>query len=99
MIEAHEATGGPAFELYALGLEHKHLPGDAAYARLPAADLRALGRAFRQGMLVSVPLHLDTLPGRPSIADLHEALAAHYHGARWCACCRPRPGDGWSRTR
>jgi N-acetyl-gamma-glutamyl-phosphate reductase len=26
MIGAHEASGGPAFELYALGLEHKHLP-------------------------------------------------------------------------
>ena len=29
-------------------------------------------------MLVSIPLHLDTLPGRPSAADLHDALARHY---------------------
>jgi N-acetyl-gamma-glutamyl-phosphate reductase len=29
-------------------------------------------------MLVSVPLHLDTLPGRPRAADLEAALAAHY---------------------
>jgi N-acetyl-gamma-glutamyl-phosphate reductase len=28
---------------------------------------------FRQGMLVSVPLHLDTLPGAPSAADLEAA--------------------------
>src|SRR5690242_758731 len=26
MIEAHDRAGGPAFELYALGLEHKHVP-------------------------------------------------------------------------
>jgi N-acetyl-gamma-glutamyl-phosphate reductase len=31
-------------------------------------------------MLVSIPLHLDTLPGNPKAADLHEALAARYRG-------------------
>ncbi len=35
---------------------------------------------FRQGMLVSVPLHLDALPGRPSGADLREILEKHYAG-------------------
>ena len=35
---------------------------------------------FRQGMLVSVPLHLDTLPGKPSAADLEAALTNHYKG-------------------
>ncbi len=29
-------------------------------------------------MLVSVPLHLDTLPGKPDAADLHGALAERY---------------------
>jgi N-acetyl-gamma-glutamyl-phosphate reductase len=32
-------------------------------------------------MLVSVPLHLDTLPRRPQAADLEAALIAHYRGA------------------
>ena len=36
---------------------------------------------FRQGMLVSVPLHLDALPGKPSARDLEAALAEHYAGA------------------
>jgi N-acetyl-gamma-glutamyl-phosphate reductase len=36
---------------------------------------------FRQGMLVSLPLHLDALPGRPRAEDLRAALAAHYAGA------------------
>ena len=37
---------------------------------------------FRQGMLVSVPLHLDALPGKPTRRDLRAALAAHYGGQR-----------------
>jgi N-acetyl-gamma-glutamyl-phosphate reductase len=81
MIEAHEASGGPAFELYALGLEHKHLPETQKYSRLTRRPIfaPAVGH-YRQGMLVSIPLHLDTLPGNPKAADLHEALAARYRG-------------------
>ena len=37
---------------------------------------------YRQGMLVSVPLHLDTLPGKPKARDLEAALARHYAGAK-----------------
>jgi N-acetyl-gamma-glutamyl-phosphate reductase len=36
---------------------------------------------FRQGMLVSVPLHLDTLPGKPKPADLVRALTDYYAGS------------------
>ena len=63
--------GGPAFELYGLGLDHKHL-----------AELRVLRGArpctpvfvpsvghFRQGMLVSVPLHLDLLRGGHHVVE------------------------------
>ncbi len=82
MIEAHEATGGPAFELYALGLEHKHVPELQTYARLTRCPIFVPSVAHtRQGMLVSVPLHLDTLPGRPTLAGLHAALADHYAGS------------------
>ena len=38
---------------------------------------------YRQGMLVSVPLHLDTLPGKPDGADLHAALAKRYAGSKY----------------
>jgi N-acetyl-gamma-glutamyl-phosphate reductase len=81
MIRAHEETGGPAFELYALGLEHKHLPEAQTYGGLTRRPIfvPSVGH-FRQGMLVSIPLHLDTLPGAPSGDDLHDALAAHYGG-------------------
>ena len=81
-IAAHEKDGGPAFELYALGLEHKHVAETERYAGLARRPIfvPSVGH-FRQGMLVSVPLHLDTLPGRPTGADLHAALAARYAAA------------------
>ena len=79
MIEDYEAGRAPLFETYALGLEHKHLPEIMAYAGLTRRPLfvPSVGN-FRQGMLVQVPLHLDLLPGKPTAADLHNALVEHY---------------------
>jgi len=84
MIEAFESGRAPAFELYGLALEHKHMPEIVAYSGLTTRPIFApsVGN-FRQGMLVSVPLHLDLLPGRPCGADLRAALSAHYRGARY----------------
>jgi N-acetyl-gamma-glutamyl-phosphate reductase len=81
MIEAHERAGGPAFELYGLGLEHKHVPETERYATLTRRPIfiPSVGH-FRQGMLVSVPLHLDTLAGKPTGADLRAVLAERYRG-------------------
>jgi N-acetyl-gamma-glutamyl-phosphate reductase len=83
MISSHDTSGGPAFELYGLGLEHKHVPETQAYARLTRRPLFApsVGH-YRQGMLVSIPLHLDTLPGCPTGAALHDILAARYRDCR-----------------
>jgi N-acetyl-gamma-glutamyl-phosphate reductase len=83
MIAAYETTRtAPAFELYGLGLEHKHVPEIQQYSRLTRRPIfvPSVGN-FRQGMLVSVPLHLDALPGRPTAADLGAALADHYRGS------------------
>lgn len=80
MIESYEVSRtAPAFELYALGLEHKHVPELMMYSRLSRRPIfvPSVGN-FRQGMLVSIPLHLDALPGRPRLADLEAALTAHY---------------------
>jgi N-acetyl-gamma-glutamyl-phosphate reductase len=86
MIEAHDRDGGPAFELYALGLEHKHVPEIERFAGLSRRPIfmPSVGH-FRQGMLVSVPLYLDELPGRPIGADLREALRAFYEGSEYVA--------------
>ncbi len=94
MIEAHEQHGGPAFELYALKLEHKHLPETQLYCRLSRRPIFApsVGH-YRQGMLVSVPLHLDTLTGKPSAADLQAVLEARYCGCEFVRVVAPSP-DG-----
>jgi N-acetyl-gamma-glutamyl-phosphate reductase len=83
MIDAYEAGKAPDFELYGLGLEHKHVPELQKFSKLARRPLfvPSVGN-FRQGMLVSVPLHLDTLPGRPSARDLEAALAKHFAGAK-----------------
>ena len=80
MIAAHEQSGGPAFELYALGLEHKHLPETMEYARITRRPLfvPSVGH-FAQGMLVSIPLFLEEIG--VSAGALLEALASHYQGA------------------
>ena len=94
MIQAHEATHGPAFELYGLGLEHKHVPETQLYGGLTRRPIfvPSVGH-FLQGMLVSVPLHLDTLPGKPGADDLRSALEARYAG---CGLVRvlPAPASG-----
>jgi len=92
MIEAHDRDGGPAFELYALALEHKHVPETELYSGLTRRPifLPSVGH-FRQGMLVSVPLYLDDLPGKPTGADLREALRAFYEG---CEHVKVMAGNG-----
>jgi N-acetyl-gamma-glutamyl-phosphate reductase len=82
MIASFEDGSAPAFELYGLGFEHKHLPEMQLYSRLTRRPIfvPSVGN-FRQGMLVSVPLQLDTLPGHVGAADLHAALAKRYAGS------------------
>lgn len=84
MIEAYEAGTAAPFELYALGLGHKHIPEIMACTGLTRRPVfvPAVGN-FAQGMLVQLPLHLDLLPGQPTLADLHNALAQHYAGSEY----------------
>ncbi|MGA0593508.1 N-acetyl-gamma-glutamyl-phosphate reductase [Enterovirga sp. CN4-39] len=79
MIEAFEGGQGPSFELYGLGFAHKHLPEIETYGRLSARPIfiPSVGN-YRQGMLVSIPLHLGALPGKPGLKDLETALRNHY---------------------
>ena len=94
MIETHQRDGGPAFELYALKLEHKHLPEIQLYSGLTRRPIfvPSVGH-YRQGMLVSVPLHLDDLPGKPSLADLGTALDQRYRGSELVRVTPPQ-SDG-----
>jgi len=94
MIEAYESGIAPAYEVYALGLKHKHMPEIMKYSGLTRRPIfiPSVGN-FKQGMLVQLPLHLDLLPGRPKLADLHEALAKHYADSEWVNVEPPTP-DG-----
>jgi len=82
-IAAHEAAGGPAFELYGLGLAHKHVPEIIAMSGLTRRPIfiPAVGH-FPRGMLISIPLFLDRLPGAPSGYELVEAYRERYDGAQ-----------------
>ncbi|MBM9403117.1 N-acetyl-gamma-glutamyl-phosphate reductase [Gluconacetobacter azotocaptans] len=82
MIEAHERDGGPAFDLYGLTLEHKHVPEITHYSGLSRVPVfvPSVGH-FPQGMIVSIPLHLDMLAGQVTGADLRAVLAAFYAGS------------------
>ncbi|WOH63072.1 N-acetyl-gamma-glutamyl-phosphate reductase [Bradyrhizobium sp. BWA-3-5] len=84
MIASYEDGSAPSFELYGLGFEHKHLPETQLYSKLTRRPIfvPSVGN-YRQGMLVSVPLHLDTLTGKPGGADLHAALAKRYAGSTY----------------
>jgi N-acetyl-gamma-glutamyl-phosphate reductase len=94
MIEAFEAGTAPLFEAYALGLNHKHIPEIMAYTGLTRRPLfvPTVGN-FKQGMLVQLPLHLGTLPGQPSAADLVAAYTAHYKGSEYVSV-EPTTADG-----
>ena len=88
MIEAHEAHGEPAFELYALNLAHKHVPEIMQHAGLAHRPIfvPSVGH-FAQGMLVSIPLHLE-LSGRKIDADgVRDMLRTHYAGAKHVTVC------------
>jgi N-acetyl-gamma-glutamyl-phosphate reductase len=69
------------FYLYSLDLEHKHVPEIHMHGSLTQRPLfvPSVGR-FAQGMIVSLPLQLWSLPGTPTLSQLHAALAEHYRG-------------------
>lgn len=82
-IELYEGQGEQAshFTPYGLTLQHKHLPELRVYSKLSRTPVftPAVGR-FRQGIVVSIPLHLSLLDTIPTAAQLHAALADHYAG-------------------
>ena len=89
MIAEFEDAASPShttvpYRIYATGLEHKHVPEIQLFGGLTRRPIfmPSVGH-FRQGMLVSLPLYLDDLPGKPSGADLREALRAFYEGSEY----------------
>jgi N-acetyl-gamma-glutamyl-phosphate reductase len=84
IAEFESGEGAPPYRAYGLSLKHKHVPEMTKHAGLsrPVLFAPAVG-AYRQGMLVEVPLHLGALPETPSIERIHGALAEAYDGQRF----------------
>jgi N-acetyl-gamma-glutamyl-phosphate reductase len=89
MIAEFEDEGGPTFtrvpyRIYAMSLEHKHVPEITRQVGLTHRPLfaPAVGR-YAQGMIVETLLPLWALPGKPSLGDVRAALAEAYAGERF----------------
>ena len=67
MIEAHDATADPPSSCTRSVSNTSMSPKPQLYSGLTRRPIfvPSVGH-FRQGMLVSVPLHLDDLPGKPT---------------------------------
>lgn len=79
--EGGDATALPAHQVYGLDLRHKHIPEIQQHAALGARPIfvPAYG-AFRQGIALTIALHLRLCPVGVTAARVHAALAAHYAG-------------------
>ncbi len=94
MIEAYEKGQANDFELYGLGFEHKHVPElqhHSGLARRPIL-IPSVSR-YPQGMLCSIPLHLDALPGRVAPRDVEAALRERYAGQEFVRVVPADPAD------
>jgi N-acetyl-gamma-glutamyl-phosphate reductase len=84
-VEAYEGRDGspavtaPRFQVYGLGLDHKHVPEMQLHAGLSRRPMfvPAYG-AYAQGIVLTIPLHLDQLAGGCRAQDLHACLQAHH---------------------
>ena len=87
MIEEFENKASPSYtetvvRSYALTLSHKHVPEMQVHAGLahPPVFAPYVSRFYR-GMIVDVPLQLWALPKKPTVAAIHETIAAAYQDA------------------
>ena len=90
MIAEFEGGAAPNFELYSLGLTHKHVPEMQTYSLLKKRPLFVPSVArFRQGMIVSVPLFLNQFKAGIKAGDVTAALAQHYKGCAFVKVVAP----------
>jgi N-acetyl-gamma-glutamyl-phosphate reductase len=95
-LEDHEGSGAAdaaPFQVYGLGLQHKHVPEIQQHAGLAHAPVfvPAYGH-YRQGIVLTIALHLRLLPAGVTAARLHATLAARYAGQA-CIDLQPLGGD------
>ncbi len=81
--EGPDAARALPFQVYGLGLAHKHAPEMALHAGLAHRPIfvPAYG-GYRQGIVLTIALHLRSLPSGVDAARLRATLASHYEGMR-----------------
>ncbi len=82
-FESNGAARAQPLQVYGLALAHKHVPEIQLHAGLAHRPLfvPAYG-AYRQGIVLTVPIELRLLPAGVTGEALHACLAQHYAGAR-----------------
>jgi N-acetyl-gamma-glutamyl-phosphate reductase len=81
--DSDDFTQAP-YRIYALSGAHKHVPEMQSQTALDHLPLFAPAVGpYAQGMIVEVPLPLHSLPSKPTLGDLHAALAGAYAGERF----------------
>lgn len=85
-VDAYEGDGRASLaplQVYGLDLRHKHVPEIEQHAQLTARPVfvPAYG-AFRQGIVLTIALHLRLCARGVTPQRLQEALASHYAGQR-----------------
>lgn len=83
-LDDHEGAGAASvlpFQIYGLGLNHKHVPEIQHHGGIAHAPVfvPAYGH-YRQGIVLTMALHLRLLSAGVTAARLHAALAARYAG-------------------
>ena len=85
-VAAYESEGGaalPALQVYGLDLNHKHVPEIQQHAGIATLPIGVpVYGAFRQGIALTIPIHLRCCPIGATPAKLHAALAAQYAGQK-----------------
>ena len=94
LIEAHEVSKtAPVFELYGLGLTHKHVPEFHTYSGLERRPIFIPAVAnFHTGMLDQISLHYDLMHGVKNAYQLEDAIRARYEGSEWVRVVAPKAG-------
>jgi N-acetyl-gamma-glutamyl-phosphate reductase len=94
MIAEYEARRAEDFVLYGLGLGHKHVAELQKYSLLTRRPIFVPSVAdYAQGMIDSIPLHLDTLAGNVKPADIEALLTRRYAGSEFVRVV-PAEGNG-----
>lgn len=83
-LDDHEGLGAATaspFQVYGLGLNHKHVPEIQQHAGLRHAPMFVPAYAsYRQGIVVTIALHLRLLPAGVTVQHVRAAYQARYEG-------------------